>query len=273
MGDPVVTGDSVVVEVSEPVTFTGRHPIEGPPATTLDVSEIFGPTIQGEGPFTGRVAVFLRLARCNLSCAYCDTPYTWDWTRFDRNAEIRKLTVADVVAAVYALIPSEAWGTWQTRPLLVITGGEPMLQQRALTELLLLMGGSCDVQIETNGTIAPRCEFTRYVNQFVVSPHLPSSAGVMKGAISVPLLAEYLDTGKAVLKFVIANAADIDDVAGLLLMLGRGLTRDRVWVMPEGTTPDAIAEGLRWLTPVTINHGWHLGTRLHVTIWGNERAH
>ena len=46
---------------------------------SLTVSEIFGPTFQGEGPFTGRAAVFLRLGRCNLDCKWCDTPYTWDW--------------------------------------------------------------------------------------------------------------------------------------------------------------------------------------------------
>ena len=45
----------------------------------LAVSEIFGPTHQGEGPSTGRLCGFVRLARCNLSCLWCDTPYTWDW--------------------------------------------------------------------------------------------------------------------------------------------------------------------------------------------------
>ena len=44
----------------------------------LEVSEIFGLTIQGEGPSVGRRAVFLRLRRCNLACDWCDTRYTWD---------------------------------------------------------------------------------------------------------------------------------------------------------------------------------------------------
>lgn len=46
----------------------------------LVVNEIFGPTIQGEGPSSGRRCGFHRLGGCNLSCRWSDTPYTWDWT-------------------------------------------------------------------------------------------------------------------------------------------------------------------------------------------------
>ena len=52
----------------------------------LIVAECFGvetPTFQGEGPSCGHPALFIRLSRCNLTCARCDTKYTWDWSRFD----------------------------------------------------------------------------------------------------------------------------------------------------------------------------------------------
>src|SRR5690606_2170027 len=44
---------------------------------TLNVNEIFGITIQGEGPSMGRPCAFVRLFQCNLQCTWCDTPYTW----------------------------------------------------------------------------------------------------------------------------------------------------------------------------------------------------
>src|SRR5690606_10255253 len=55
----------------------------------LLVSEIFR-SVQGEGRHVGVPSVFLRLARCNLSCRWCDTPYTWDFERFDFEREVRR---------------------------------------------------------------------------------------------------------------------------------------------------------------------------------------
>jgi len=100
----------------------------------LDVHSIFN-TIQGEGPFTGKPAVFIRLAGCNLQCPLCDTDYTTG-----RHWE----EVASIVQAVklYRNEPS----------LVVITGGEPFRQN--LTPLVnTLVAEGYTVQIETNGTL------------------------------------------------------------------------------------------------------------------------
>ena len=53
------------------------------PAGTLPVAEVFAPTFQGEGPYLGRSADFIRLGGCNLTCYGCDTPYTWDASRYE----------------------------------------------------------------------------------------------------------------------------------------------------------------------------------------------
>lgn len=62
---------------------------------SLVVSEVFGPTHQGEGPHAGQLCAFVRLMGCNLSCSWCDTPYTWDASRYDLKAEGHRMTVED----------------------------------------------------------------------------------------------------------------------------------------------------------------------------------
>lgn len=109
----------------------------------LDVFEIFGPTIQGEGPFAGTPAIFVRLAGCNLQCPGCDTIYT--------GAQRQHLVPGDIIRRVRNLI-----GRTHTR-LVVITGGEPFRQEIGyLIERLVLQNWF--VQIETNGTLEP-CEY------------------------------------------------------------------------------------------------------------------
>lgn len=104
----------------------------------LEVHSIF-PTIQGEGPFSGRAAIFVRLAGCNLQCPLCDTDYT---------STRRLLTAAQVRAEVRSASAQCAAN------LVVITGGEPFRQELAPLFSLLLDEGYV-VQVETNGTLPP----------------------------------------------------------------------------------------------------------------------
>jgi 7-carboxy-7-deazaguanine synthase (Cx14CxxC type) len=122
------------------------------------VKEIFY-TLQGEGANTGRAAVFCRFAGCNLwtgreedradaVCQFCDTDFVGTngpgGGRFDSAAE-----VARTVSATWQA-PSSA----RVRPLVVCTGGEPLLQ---LDEELVTAFHDADfeVAIETNGTKLP----------------------------------------------------------------------------------------------------------------------
>lgn len=93
----------------------------------LRVNEIFC-SIQSEGPFAGTPATFVRLAGCNLKCDFCDTKHDshteWDEKELVSDIERRK------------------------QPLLVITGGEPFLQ-----DFSYLLEAIENVQIETNGSI------------------------------------------------------------------------------------------------------------------------
>lgn len=106
---------------------------------TLQIQEVFA-TIQGEGPFAGTPATFVRLAGCNLQCPGCDTDYT---------SKRQTLTATEVVQAVRqatAWRPSE-----KLQPLVVITGGEPF-RQNLTPFVTILLGLGFRVQLETNGT-------------------------------------------------------------------------------------------------------------------------
>jgi len=102
---------------------------------SLWVQEIFY-TLQGEGPFSGHPAIFVRLAGCNLKCFWCDTDFeSSDW----------KPALSELVTEIEKMRPAHC-------KLIVLTGGEPFRQNiQPLVEALLEKG--LKVQLETNGTL------------------------------------------------------------------------------------------------------------------------
>lgn len=96
-------------------------------------------TIQGEGPFAGSPAVFIRLAGCNLQCRLCDTDYT------SVKMNLGPYEVLEQVSLTRGETPLD---------LVVITGGEPFRQNLGpLVDVLYDEGYR--VQVETNGTLYP----------------------------------------------------------------------------------------------------------------------
>lgn len=226
---------------------------------TLVVSEVFGPTVQGEGPSLGTRAAFLRLGRCNLDCRWCDTPFTWNWDEYDPAVELSERAVDDVVAEI------DAMGVDRV----VVTGGEPLLQQRRLLPFLEVAAErGWTIEVETNGTLAPTEGTARLVGRFNVSPKLANSGVAAEKAIVPAALAALQATGKAAFKFVASGPDDLDEVQAIV----DEHHLDPVWIMPEGVTPDAVLSGGRALADAVTARGWHLTTRLHVLLWGDERG-
>ncbi|MFI9644376.1 7-carboxy-7-deazaguanine synthase QueE [Micromonospora sp. NPDC051925] len=227
----------------------------------LLVAEMFTSTVQGEGPSTGRQATFVRLSRCNLACPSCDTPFTWDTPRYDLRAETRHLTPVEVIEWVLSM-PAD---------LVVITGGEPLLQHETLTPVVVaLTAAGRRVEVETNGTVAPPSELTAAVATFNVSPKLMSFAASNDAAqrINPAALTTLNATGKAAFKFVATSVDDLDEIAALVERFGLA----PVWVMPEGATAEVILERLRLLADPVIARGWNLSARLHILLWEDERG-
>ncbi len=229
------------------------------PHRDLVVSEVFGPTVQGEGPSLGRRAGFVRLGRCNLACTFCDTPYTWDWSRFDPATELTARAVDDIAAEVEAMAV----------PLVVITGGEPLLQQGRLAPLLArLRAGGHRIEVETAGTIAPSGDVADLVDGFNVSPKLATSGNPLDRRYRPDVLRAFQATGRAAFKFVATGPADLDEIQAMVDECG--LTD--VWVMPEGADAATVRERGAELADAVLARGWQLTTRLHVLLWGDERG-
>lgn len=228
-------------------------------SAVLRVAETFGPTFQGEGPSAGQRAAFIRLSGCPVRCSWCDEPQTWDWSRFDRQAEHRPMTAGQVCA----------WADEIRADLVVITGGEPLVQQQGLTELVSVLAG-CGrrVEIETSGTIAPVPALAASVSMFTVSPKLASSMVPCERRIRPQALAAFAASGKAVFKFVACGRGDLAEVADLEARFGLA----PVWIMPEGVTPDVVLAGMRDLADDVLRRGWHLTGRMHVLLWGDARG-
>lgn len=223
---------------------------------TLAVSEIFGPTFQGEGKHLGMPCAFLRLAGCNLACVWCDTPYTWDWKRFDPKQEITRMTIDEVYGRI-----SEMW----VRSL-VISGGEPMLQEKLLSQLTArLHTEKWETHIETAGTIEPYT--TELVKHWTVSPKL-SNSGNGPERYNPAALEKINYAPSKSFKFVVSSISDFDEIDELVGEHGLS----PVYIMPEGIKQDDIERHLAAVAGATIERGYNLTTRLHIQLYGNRRG-
>jgi len=226
----------------------------------LLVSEVFGPTLQGEGPSAGRSAAFVRLGGCNLACVWCDTSYTWDLSRHDLASELVVRPTSEVAAQALSF----------GAPLIVITGGEPALQAveaASLAKTVTRAGGA--VELETSGSV-PLGPLATAVRLVVVSPKLANSGGRPQARFRWAVLEEICALPHSVLKFVVtspAELAEVDEITGRLKTMP-----ERVWIMPQGTERGTLLARMSALAGPVAARGWSLSSRLQVVIWGNERG-
>ncbi len=212
-----------------------------------DEPEIFF-SLQGEGPRTGTPATFLRLAGCNLACHWCDTKHSW--------GRGISLSPAEVAARLLAH-PCRS---------LVITGGEPLMQQEELAELLALLPPDVYVEIETNGTLPPTPALAKRVNQWNVSPKLAHAGNETAHPLCPASLAAFAALPGSWFKFVVQSEADWEPIAAL------GLPQQRIILMPCATTRAALNNARPAVADMCLRHGVRLGDRLHLMLWDDKKG-
>lgn len=229
---------------------------QAPVAATYEVTEIFT-SIQGEGLRLGMPSTFVRLSRCNLSCRWCDTTYSW---KAGELVAPTVMTPAAIAAQVHA-------------PDVVLTGGEPMLQ--ALEPLLDVLEGRF-VTVETNGTMfRPDAR----VGLWSVSPKLGSSQQKPNKRVLREYVSQVPD--RLQLKFVVGGRSDLEAVKALLGELD-GATRVPVILQPvgiPGESRDAYMEKLRELVETEIlpdafwePYALRVLPQYHKLLWGEKRG-
>jgi organic radical activating enzyme len=215
-------------------------------------------SIQGEGPMQGRPALFIRLAGCNLKCSFCDTPYAQqmgseqEFTPLrDEMVELSRQNGLDF--------------------MFVFTGGEPLLQQGAIEQLLGMyfarVPRRANAWFETNGTIVPNKTLVKkYRTSFVVSPKF--------GHINRDALKALSDLG-AHFKFVI-NEVEKDTwwYSQIALAVAKefGVPKDRIWLQPMAKDKRELEKVSKALWHHCAELGVNFSPRTHIWLHGKKRG-
>jgi 7-carboxy-7-deazaguanine synthase len=177
----------------------------------IKVSEIFT-SFQGEGPYIGTPATFLRLYGCNLNCQWCDT----DISTYER------LSVDDVAEILITQME------FNNINLLVITGGEPTLQMEEIKRLIKELPDDIKIQLETNGSIF---EYLPEI-EYVISPKEDKEK----------VFENYHKYENVFFKFVITSKEDIDEVISIKNKYGYDKT---IWLQGEFSKDALMADLIR----------------------------
>lgn len=225
-------------------------------------------SVQGEGPLIGVPSLFIRLDTCNLKCKWgdtiCDAHYT-SWTPGDTTIPLNKLC-ADTVIAM---------NTHRCRHV-VITGGEPTLQEaavHALANVVRANGGHST--IETNGTRWIKAP----LDLICLSPKLKSSTPVgtkfekvhSRNRWNPKAIENWMQSNVYFFKFVVDTPDDIEEVLQLLAQVDQRLPDpEHVVLMPQGITAEELWRRGRWLAELCKDIGARFTSRLQVDLYGNR---
>lgn len=229
---------------------------------SLIVSEVFY-SIQGEGPTTGTPAVFLRLGGCNLLCRseswVCDTINVW--TK-GRAKEFQNVLMAEHIISL------------QNGAHLIITGGEPLIQQDAIISYLNWFRQVCKftpiIEVETNGTIIPNQHMLDKVDYWNVSPKLSNSGMMYEQRVNEAALSTIQTFGRnKVFKFVVKQEDDLIDLIDCYS--GKSFIEKKyIMLMPAGDTVESLKDVRIVVVELCKKYGLRYSDRLHISLWDKK---
>lgn len=252
----------------------------------LEINEIFGPTIQGEGKLVGSPSVFIRFGKCNFKCegfgveyetpsgvkkCACDTYYAVD-TEF-KDTWIKYKSYEEIVNEVDKLISIYPYNY---KIDIVITGGEPLLywNKEEFQKLLKhYIEEGHKVTIETNGSLNLNID-KEYQKEllFSMSVKLSNSLEPIKKRININTLNTILNnTKESYLKFVIGKDF-LNDAKKEINEILSSIPKCDVYLMPLGDTAEQINKNCEDVINMAIENGFKYCDRLHIRVWDNKRG-
>ncbi|TLP41218.1 7-carboxy-7-deazaguanine synthase QueE [Arcobacter arenosus] len=247
----------------------------------LEINEIFGPTIQGEGKLIGTPSIFIRVGKCNMKCVgfnveyetpsgikkcSCDSYYAVD-TAFKE--QWHKMSCDDIIKKVEELKPNYNVD-------IVITGGEPLLywQNEEFQSLLkYYVENNYKVTIETNASL--NINFTQEYQEkilFSMSVKLSNSLEPLKKRVNIDTLTSIINKSKdSYLKFVIDKDFKNQAIKEIKDILSK-IPKVEVYLMPMGDTAQEINANCETVIDMSIENGFKYCDRLHIRVWDNKRG-
>jgi 7-carboxy-7-deazaguanine synthase len=240
--------------------------------------EIFQ-SFQGEGATIGEPCVFVRLAGCNLQCSFCDTAYTWLFDKskstdyfepMDRNDYVINLDTASVVRFI-----KEYAGEIRR---VVFTGGEPLLQQKDIYEVMETLkehSPDWEFEVETNGTMF--IEKSYMFDRVNCSPKLSSSGNAKNVRDVGKVIQQYMAIARnyesVIFKFVVGADTSEADLKEIKEWQDEyNVPTPLIYLMPEGIEVEKIKKGMEVLLKISKKEGYKLSPRVHILTYGNTRA-
>ena len=247
----------------------------------LEINEIFGPTIQGEGLKAGTPSVFIRFGRCNLKCPgfgveyitpsgikkyscdsffAADSAFRQEWLKFK--------TFSELLEAIKPFCPEYRYD-------LVITGGEPLLywNDKEFQKLLkYFYSKKIPITIETNGTIDIKIDKKYQKNiLFSISIKLSNSQEKKSKRLNFKALRNMIKNANSYLKFVI-NKDFIQVAESEIDTILQNLPKTQVFLMPQGDTKKEIQKNANAVVNFALKKGFLYSDRLHIRLWDNQRG-
>ncbi len=225
----------------------------------LHISEHFE-SIQGEGKTAGHPAIFWRFKGCVLQCVWCDTIEVW------------KKGTAYTYEEAYSMFSEAGYFANLNKGtrVLIITGGDPLIQQEKIAEFLLFCQsrgenvGNWKIEVENQGSILPKPIFANFVSQWNISPKM-SNSGMPEDKRIVPAVIDYLVRHNSTFKFPVANEKDVEEVKDYVRRFG--IHPSRVYLMPVASTREQHEIVGREVVKLCLTNGYRFSPRLHLALW------
>jgi len=247
----------------------------------IRVSEIFS-SIQGEGATTGLPSIFLRVTGCNLLCGNPDPQGLKDKKQEDiekgDNAEwlcdsIEVWTQGDEYNT--KKLGKKLYDDYKQEFLngaqIVLTGGEPLLQQDQYPALLESLRRELTikprVEVETNGTVVP--ETPQIIDNYNLSPKLSNSGMPGSRRINEAAMKKFSDLGwqdNATFKFVVTKEEDVEEIINDYVDPFE-LPKKHVWLMPGCGNIEKFEKTGPMVAELCKEHGFQFSSRLQINLW------